>query len=144
MKEERRDKKTREDEKEDSRQDKRRWKRRFKTRQEKIERREERRQEERMSKTREETGWKRREKMKEKIKRDKGDFFFLKNVWEPPNPADESAHHVSKKIPLGRIIPPFFLRKFRIWPCFQLIIYISNSIFRARGMNSEIFSGRTV
>ena len=62
---------------------------------------------------------KKREKMKEKMKRDRDErkevfFFFVKNISEPSNPPDELAQNVSKKIPLGRIIPPFFLRKFTI------------------------------
>ena len=48
-----------------------------------------------------------------------------------------------KKIPSGRIIPPFFLRKCRIWP-FLNYLHDSNSIFRARGINSEWVFGRTV
>ena len=55
-------------------------------------------------------------KMKEKMKRDKDErkevFFFVKNVSEPSNPPDKLAQNVSNKIPLGRIILPFFLRKF--------------------------------
>ena len=56
--------------------------------------------------------------MREKMKRDKDerkeDFFFVKNVSEPPNPPDELAQHVSKKNLFGRIIPTIFLRKFSI------------------------------
>ena len=47
------------------------------------------------------------------------------------------------KIPLGRIIPPFFSESSesdRVFNC----LHDSNSIFRARGINSEIFSGGTV
>ena len=36
-----------------------------------------------------------------------------------------------------------FLRKFRIWPCFQLFTWFEFD-FQARGINSEIFFGRTV
>ena len=36
------------------------------------------------------------------------DDFFKKKISRPSNPPDESAQHVSKKIPFGRIIPPFF------------------------------------
>ena len=36
-------------------------------------------------------------------------IFFVKNVSEPSNPPDELAQNVSKKIPFGRIVPPFFL-----------------------------------
>ena len=48
-----------------------------------------------------------------------------------------------KKIPSRRIIPPFFLQKFRIWP-FLNYLHDSNSIFRAAGINSEGVFGRTV
>ena len=61
--------------------------------------------------------------MNEIMKRDKDErksFFFAKNVSRPSNPPDELAQNVSKKIPFGRIIPPFFLQKFRIWPFFHL------------------------
>ena len=68
--------------------------------------------------------------MIEKMKRDRGEFFFLKNVSGPSNPPDELAQNVSKKIPVGRIIPPFFLQKFRIWPFFNYL-HESNSIFWA-------------
>ena len=50
-------------------------------------------------------------KMKEKMKRDKDEReedSFVKNVSRPSNPPDELAQNVSKKIPLGRIIFPFF------------------------------------
>ena len=67
----------------------------------------------------------------------------VKNVSRPSSPPDELAQNVSKKIPFGRIIPPFFLRKFRIWPFFNYL-HDSNSICRAQGTNSEIFFGRTV
>ena len=48
-----------------------------------------------------------------------------------------------KKIPVGRIIPPFFLRKCRIWP-FLNYLHDSNSIFWAQGIKSEGVFGRTV
>ena len=47
-----------------------------------------------------------------------------------------------KKSPFGRIIPPFFLRKCRIWP-FLNYLHDSNSIFWAQGINSEWGFGRT-
>ena len=80
---------------------------------------------------------KRREKMKEKI------IFFKKNVSRPSNPPDELAQNVSKKIPVGRIIPPFF---FESSESDRVLNYLhdSNSIFRAQGIISEIFSGGTV
>ena len=48
-----------------------------------------------------------------------------------------------KKIPFGRIIPRFFLRKCRIWP-FLNYLHDSNSIFWAQGIKSEGVLGRTV
>ena len=39
--------------------------------------------------------------MKEKM-------FFSKNGSRPSNQPDEAAKNVSKKIPFGRVIPPFF------------------------------------
>ena len=49
-----------------------------------------------------------------------------------------------KKIPVGRFIPPFFLRKCRIWP-FLNYLHDSNSFFFwAQGIKSELFFGRTV
>ena len=76
--------------------------------------------------------------MKEKV------FFFCKNVSRPSNPPDELAQNVSKKIPSGRIIPPFFLRKCRIWP-FLNYLHDSNSIFPGPGeLIQNGFSGRTV
>ena len=54
-----------------------------------------------------------KEKMKRREKKEKM-IFFRKNVSEPSNPPDELTQNVSKKIPVGRIIPPFFLQKFRI------------------------------
>ena len=100
-----REKKTH-DEKEERRE--KREERRREKREERREKREERREkrEERREKREER---KRIEKMKEKNN-------FPKNVSRPSNPPDELAQNVSKKkkIPVGRIIPPFFVRKFRI------------------------------
>ena len=64
-----------------------------------------------------------KEKMKDKIKgsreneersRKEVKNKFFQTVSGPSNPPDELAQNVSKKIPFGRIIPPFFLRKFRV------------------------------
>ena len=57
-------------------------------------------------------------------------FFCRKNVSEPSNPPDELAQHVSKKITLGRIIPPFFesSESDRVFN----YLHDSNSIFRSR------------
>ena len=48
-----------------------------------------------------------------------------------------------KKIPVGRIIPPFFFESSESDRVFNYL-HDSNSIFRARGINSEWFSGGTV
>ena len=139
----------------------RRQRKRDKTRQEKS--REKTRREKKQDKRRDKM--KKREKMKEKrrdkMKKKREDerenereneerqrwkkrgIFFVKNVSEHSNPPDKLAQHVSNKIPLGRIIPPFFLRKFRIWPFFNYL-HDSNSIFRIGRMNSENVPGCTV
>ena len=78
----------------------------------------------------------------EKI-RDERKCFFQKNVSGHSNRQMNMPKMFRKKIPSGRIIPPFFLRKFRIWP-FLNYLQDSNSIFRAAGINSEGFFGRTV
>ena len=53
----------------------------------------------------------RREKMKEKMTRDGGEkCFFFEKCLRTLKPPDESAQNVSKKIPVGRIIPPFFCK----------------------------------
>ena len=73
--------------------------------------------------------------------KEKGFFFFVNNVSRPSNPPDELAKNVSKKIPFGRIVPPFFLRKFRILPCFQLFTLFEFD-FSGRGeLNQKGFSG---
>ena len=45
-----------------------------------------------------------------------------------------------KKIPFGRIIPPFFLRKFRICPCFQFTYMIRIRLFGTVELNQKGFS----
>ena len=137
--EKRREEKRREEKRreEKRREEKRREEKRREEKRREEKRREEKRREE--DKKREESRWREREReMKEKI-------FFKKNVPGHSNPPDELAQHVSKKkkSPVGRIIPPFFFRKFRIWP-FLNYLQDSNSIFRAAGINWEGFSGRTV
>ena len=47
----------------------------------------------------------------DKMKRDRDEKRgeqIQKNVSRPSNPPDELAQHVSKKIPVGRFVPPFF------------------------------------
>ena len=70
-------------------------------------------------KKREKMKEKRRDKMKKKSEDERENereaFFFKKKVSRPSNPPGELAQNVSKKKKtVGRIIPPFFLRKFRI------------------------------
>ena len=48
----------------------------------------------------------------------------MKNVSRPSNPPDESAQNVSKKIPVGRIIPPFFSSKVQNLTVFSIIYMI--------------------
>ena len=125
----------RQDEKEESR---------SKTRDEKREdwKREDEREKKRPDE-KEERRWKGKWKGKwREIEMKRGEF-FPKNVWGPSNPPDELAQHVSKKIPLGRIIPPFFFESSESDRVFKYL-HDSNSIFRAAGINSEIFSARTV
>ena len=82
--------------------------------------------------------------MTERMKRDKGDPSLTKKVCEPSNPPDELAQIVSKKkITVGRIILPFFFESSESDRFFNYLPD-SNSIFRARRINSESVSARTV
>ena len=76
--------------------------------------------------------------MKEKV------FFFCKNVSEPSNPPDELAQNVSKKNPFRTNYSSIFSAKVQNLAVFFIYLHDSNSIFRAAGINSEIFSARTV
>ena len=72
-------------------------------------RQDEEREDEREKRRQDEEKMKGRMKEKNEEKRKEGkDDFFPKNVSEPSNPPEELAQNVSKKIPVGRIIPPFF------------------------------------
>ena len=84
-----------------------------------------------------------KEKMKRREKKEKM-IFFEKNVSRPSNPSDELAQNVSKKIPFGRIIPPFSAKVQNLTVFFFIYLHDSNSIFWARGINSEWVSGGTV
>ena len=53
----------------------------------------------------------------------------------PPNPPDESAQHVSEKIPFGRIIPPFFPSKVQNLTVFSITCMIRIRFF---GLGEEI------
>ena len=64
-------------------------------------------------------------------------------MFQDSNPPDELAQNVSKKIPVGRIIPPFFFESSESDRVFNYL-HDSNSIFRARRINSEWVSGGTV
>ena len=110
---------------------------------------------EKMKKKREDEREKKREKMKKKrdkmneiMKRDKDErksfFFFPKNVSRPSNPPDELAQNVSKKNPFRTNYSSIFSAKVQNLAVFFIYLHDSNSIFRAAGINSEIFSARTV
>ena len=49
-----------------------------------------------------------------------------------------------KKIPFGRIIPPFFCKSAESGRFFFISLHDSNSIFWAQGIKSEWVLGRTV
>ena len=85
-------------------------------------------------------------KMKEKMKRDRDerkDDFFQKNVSGPSNPPDELAQ-MFRKNPRRTNYSSIFPSKVQNLFVFSKYLHDSNSIFRARGINSEIFSGGTV
>ena len=73
----------------------------------------------------------------------RGDF-FKKNVSRPSNPPDELAQNVSKKNPSRTNYSSIFSAKVQNLAVFFIYLHDSNSIFRAAGINSEIFSARTV
>ena len=81
--------------------------------------------------------------MTQKMKRDRGDFIFPQNVSRPSNPPDELAQNVSKKIPVGRIIPPFFGKSSESGR-FSIVYMIRIRFFVAQGIKSEGVSGGTV
>ena len=82
--------------------------------------------------------------MKKKERMERGEH--PKNVSRPSNPPDELVQHVSKKkkIPVRRIIPPFFSAKVQNLAVLFIYLHDSNSIFWARGIYSEGVFGRTV
>ena len=133
-----RQEKTRQDKrrsKEEKREDKKReWARQEKRQDEKEER----------WKRKEETGWKRRERMKGEMKRDRGDFFFQKNVSESSNQWDELAQNVSKKNPRRTNYSSIFSAKVQNLAVFFIYLHDSNSIFRAGWIKSEYIRNRTV
>ena len=148
-KDETRQDKTREGEKrrDETREEKRREERREKMKEKtRRERRRKTRQEERRRKTREETRWRweRRQRKREKTRSRRDTRWKRRSKREDERENEERsrwkevifcdkclrtlkpARWISpkcfekKKITVGRIIPPFFLRKFKISPCFQL------------------------
>ena len=65
------------------------------------------------------------------------------NVSRPSNPPDELVQNVSKKSLSGELFLHLFFESSesdRVFNC----LHDSNSIFRAAGIDSEIFFGRTV
>ena len=77
--------------------------------------------------------------MKEKV-------FFCKNVSRPSNPPDELAQNVSKKKKKSLPDELFLHVSFESAESGRFLNYLhdSNSIFLARGINSEWVFGRTV
>ena len=125
-------KKAREDEREETRQEK------------KISRKE-KREERRDKRWKEEKRWKWKWRDIEMKRNERKDvfFFFQKKCFKTLKSARWISSKCFEKIPLGRIIPPFF---FESSEADRVINYLhdSNSIFRAAGINSEIVFGRTV
>ena len=71
-------------------------------------------------------------------------FFFKKNVSTPSNPPDGLAQNVSKKNPFLDELFLHFSAKVQNLAVFFIYLHDSNSIFWARGINSEWVFGRTV
>ena len=109
----------------------------------KEEKRGDERGEKRHVKMKEKVKEKRREDREKKRREKKEKIFFQKNVSIPSNPPDESTQMFRKKIPVGRIIPPFFCKSSES-DRFFIYLHASNSIFRVRGINAEWVSGGTV
>ena len=120
-KEERREKmndKTREERRDKKREEERRREKKKEKRRDTMKKKREDEREKKRHDEKEERRWK--EKMKREMKRGEQNFFFFEKMFETPKPARWIIPKCfQKKIPFGRIIPPFFLRMFRIWPCFQ-------------------------
>ena len=70
-------------------------------------------------------------------------FFFFESFSELSNPSDELAQNVSKKYLSNELFLHFFFESSEPDRGFNYLDD-SNSIFRAAGINSEIFFGRTV
>ena len=77
-----------------------------------------------------------KEKMKDKIK-------GSREMFEDSQTRQMNLLKMFRKIPFGRIIPPFS-SKVQNLTLFSIFLHDSNSIFRAGRINSEIFFGRTV
>ena len=74
----------------------------------------------------------------------KDDFFEKKkNVSGPSNPPDELAQNVSKKITVGRIIPPFFCNSSESGR-FSIIYMIRIRFFGPGELNQKGVTGGTV
>ena len=58
------------------------------------------------------------------------DVFFFENVSEPPNPPDELAQNVSKKILSDELFLHFFFESLEFYRVFNYL-HDSNSMFRA-------------
>ena len=72
-------------------------------------------------------------------------IFFKKKMFpRPSNPPDELAQHVSKKNPFRTNYSSIFSAKVQNLAVFSFIYMIRIRFFEAAGINSEIFSARTV
>ena len=67
----------------------------------------------------------------------KENTFFSKNVSRPSNPPDELAQNVSKKIPFGRIITPFFCKSSESDRFFSFIYMIRIRFFGPGELNQS-------
>ena len=74
------------------------------------------------------------------MKRDERKVFFLKNIQIRQM---SLLKRFRNKILFGRSFPIFFLRKFRILPCFHFL-YDSNWMFRAAGINTYFFRTHSI
>ena len=105
-----------------------------------LKRRNEKMEEERQEETREdERGYLRQDKRRDKMQKKRGDHILKKRLrWFFPkkcfkwNPPDELVLNVSRKNPFRTNYSSIFLRKFRIWPCFQLFTWFEFD-FSGRG-----------
>ena len=85
---------------------------------------------------------KKQDKRRDKMKREMKETIFPK-MCQDPQTRQVNWPKMFRKIPVGRIIPPFFFESSESDRFFNYL-HDSNSILRARGINSEWVSGGTV